>query len=112
MSRQSKEPGMIAKVLSTSLGALFMTEEGLRKGLKPLGLPRDASKYVVKQLERRKDEMMQMVRDEVHLALSKVPFDRIAKDILTGSDIEITLRVVPRTRKATRKPAHRWKSKR
>jgi hypothetical protein len=105
------EPSVISKLVSTGLAAIFLTEGGIRKGLKPLGIPRDASKYVLKQVEKRKDEMMQMVRDELHQALAKVPFDRIAKDILTSTDIELTIRFTPRATGRAKKPSHRWKSK-
>ncbi len=109
---RKQEPGVFTKMLSTGLGALFLTEEGVRKGLKPLGLPRDASNYLMKQVERRKDEFMQVVRDEMHQALKKVPFESIAKEILATNDIEVTIRFNPRPTKTAKKPTHRWKSKR
>jgi hypothetical protein len=105
------EPSVLARMVSTGLAALFLTEGGIRKGLKPLGMPRDASKYLLRQVERRKDEMMQMIRDEIHQALAKVPFDRIAKDILTHTDIELNIRFIPRRDGGPKKHSYRWKSK-
>jgi hypothetical protein len=107
----NEEPSVISKLVSTGLAAIFLTEGGIRRGLKPLNIPVDASKYVLKQVEKRKDEMMQMVRDELHQALAKVPFDRIAKDILTTTDVELTIRFTPRKSTKGKKPSHRWKSK-
>lgn len=107
-----QEPGVLSKLLSTGLGALFLTEEGIRKSLKPLGLPRDVTKYLVGQVDKRKDEMMQMVREELHQALSRVPFDRIARDILGTMDIEFTIHFVPKRRRKSKKLPHRLKSKR
>lgn len=110
ITKRQEEPGVLSKLLSTSLGVILLTEDSLRKGLKPLGLPKDATKYVIKQLDRRKDEMMNMIRDELHQVLSKVPFDRIAQDLLKTMDVEVTIRFVPRAKRHTQKPTHRWKS--
>ena len=66
----------------------------------------------MKQVERRKDEMMQVVREELHQALSKMPLERIAKDFLRENEIELTVRFVERPSTKSTKPSHRWKSKR
>jgi len=111
MTAKKDEPSVLAKMVSTGLAALLLTEGGIRKSLKPLGVPRDASNYLFKQVERRKDEIMQIIRDEIHQALSKLPFDRIAKDILMNADIEFTVRLVPRSGGVSKKPLRRRKSK-
>ena len=110
MTDKKEEQGVLSKILSTGLGVLFFTEDGLRKGLKPLGLPKDATKYVAKQLDKRKDDLIKVIREELHQVLSRVPFDRIAKDLLKTMDIEVSIRFVPRQQKQAVKPAHRWKA--
>ena len=106
------ESNVFMKLLTNGLGAFLLTEDSILKGFKPLGLPRDASKYLMRQVERRKDEILQILRDEIHQMLQKMPLEKIARDILSTMDIEVSVRFVPRRASPSRKLGHRWKSKR
>jgi len=105
------ESNVFTKLLTNGLDALLLTEDSILKGFKPLGLPRDASKYVLRQVERRKDEILQILRDELHQMLQKMPLEKIARDILSSMDIEVSLRFVPRRASLSRALGHRWKSR-
>jgi hypothetical protein len=105
------ESSVFTKLLTNGLGAFLLTEDSILKTFKPLGLPRDASKYLIRQVERRKDEILQILRDELHQMLTKMPLEKIARDILATMDLEVTISFVPRRASTGRKLGHRWKSK-
>lgn len=114
MTKKHEEPGMLSRLVATGLGALFLTEEGIRKGVRQGSVPREAAKFLLGQVERRKDEMMQLVREELHQALAKIPFERIVKEILKENDLAFTVRFTPRSSHPlhhARKVGHRSKSK-
>lgn len=70
--RRSGEPGRaggvaetLRKAMAAGLGAVFMTEEGVRAMVKDLKLPKDVVGFVVGQAERSKVELMRMLGAEM-----------------------------------------------
>jgi len=57
---------MLRKAMVAGLGAVFMTEEGIRTYVKDLKLPKDAVGYVLGQAERSKGELFRVIGEELH----------------------------------------------
>ena len=56
---------LMRKVAFAGLGALFMTEEGLRSLAGQLKLPKEALGFVLSQAERTKDEVGRVLSEEL-----------------------------------------------
>jgi hypothetical protein len=56
---------MLRKAVVAGLGAVFMTEEGIRALVKDLKLPKDMLGYLVGQAERSKTELFRIVSEEM-----------------------------------------------
>ena len=93
MPKRVTDQGVIGKMLSTGLDLLAVAEEGARK---PGKLPRDVAAHLAKFLDRQKDEIMLIVREEIRYALNTLPFEEIVRDILTGHDVHLTLHMTKR----------------
>jgi len=105
MPKRVTDQGVIGKMLSTGLDLLSVAEEGVRK---PTKLPRDVATQLGKFLDRQKDEIMNIVREEIHYALGTMPFEDIIREVLTGHDIKIDLTMTKRkTRKKPSTPRKR-----
>jgi hypothetical protein len=57
---------MLRKAMVAGLGAVFMTEEGIRTYVKDLKLPKDVKNFVIGQAERSKVELFRVIGDELH----------------------------------------------
>ncbi len=83
------ETGRLAKLFRLGMGALWMTESGVRKAVQELRLPREAATYLVEQFDRRKGEIFSLVREEVHTAFSKLDLRKLIEHIVQTHEIEI-----------------------
>jgi len=88
---------LMRKVAFAGLGALFMTEEGLRSLAGQLKLPKEALGFVLSQAERTKDEVGRVLSEEVRRFLRS---DKLRADflqLLSGMRVEVTahVRLVP-----------------
>ena len=90
-------PELVRKVAVAGLGALFMTEEGIRALSGQLKLPKEALGFVLSQAERTKDEVGRVLSEELRRFLRS---DRLREDflrLLSGMRVEVTahVRLVP-----------------
>src|SRR5690348_7200148 len=58
-------PELVKRVAVAGLGALFMTEEGIRSLAGQLKLPKEVLGFIVSQAEKTKDDLGRAVSDEV-----------------------------------------------
>lgn len=77
------------KVLLTGLGAIFMTEEGIRKTLGDLKVPKDAMGYVLDTMRKHKDEILSTVAGELGRFLSKVKVHEELRKALSGLQVHL-----------------------
>ena len=54
-------PEFIKRGLLAGVGALFMTEEGIRSTLGDLKLPKDAAQFVISQVSRTKEDLFRII---------------------------------------------------
>jgi hypothetical protein len=88
---------LMRKFAFAGLGALFMTEEGIRSLAGQLKLPKEALGFVLSQAERTKDEVGRVLSEEVRRFLRS---DKLRADflqLLSGMRVEVTahVRLVP-----------------
>ena len=95
-------PEMVRKTFAAGIGAVFSTEEGIRKLAKELTLPKDVANYLVGTAASTKDEVMRLVAIEVREFLKTVQIsDEIAR-LLTKLqlDVKTEIRFSPAAEKA------------
>lgn len=90
-------PELVRKVAVAGLGALFMTEEGIRTLAGQLKVPKEVLGFIVSQADRTKDELSRMLSDEVRRFLQSDRFREEFLKLLSGMAIEINaeVRLVP-----------------
>lgn len=81
------------KTVLTGVGAVFMSEEGIRKTLSDLKMPKNMIAAIVAQAERTKTEMSGLIATEVRNFLQKIEVDQIIRKALKGQSIEINARI-------------------
>ena len=89
-------PETLKRALFAGAGMLFMTEEGVRKALSEINLPRDAVNYIIKQSEKSKKEFFTIFQRELTRFLDKVDVTRLSKEVLDGIAIEVNAKVTLR----------------
>jgi len=90
-------PETLKRAFFVGAGMLFMTEEGVRKALGEINLPRDAVNYIIKQSEKSKKEFFAIFQRELTRFLDKVDVTRLSKEVLDGIAIEVNAKVTLRT---------------
>jgi len=86
-------PELVRKVAVAGLGAVFMTEEGIRALAGQLKLPREVLTYILGQAERTKDQVGTVISEEVRRFLQS---DRLRDEflkLLAGMTIEVKAEV-------------------
>ncbi len=81
------------RMAAAGLGAVFMSEEGIRKLAGQLKLPKEALTFLMQQAERTKDDIGRTVSDEVRKFLQS---DRLRDEFLkmiAGMTVEIRAEV-------------------
>jgi len=91
-------PEMVKRALFLGAGMLFMTEEGVRKVLGEINLPREAVSYVIKQSDKSKKEFFTIFQRELNRFLSRVDVTRLSKEVLDGISVEVSAKVTLRTK--------------
>jgi hypothetical protein len=96
-SRAGFVPEFVKKMAVAGLGAIFMTEEGLRNLAGQLKLPKELLGVVLSQAEKTKDEIGRVVSDELRRFLQSEKLRQEFLRLLTGMTVEVTaqVRLVP-----------------
>lgn len=90
-------PDFVRRMAWAGLGAVFMSEEGIRRLAGQLKLPKEAINYLLSQAEKTKDEVGRVVSDEVRKLLQS---ERLRDELLkmvAGMTIEVRaeIKLVP-----------------
>ena len=104
-------PDSVKRALFSGAGMLFMTEEGIRKALTELNLPREVVNYLIKQSEKGKEEFFAGLQKEMHWFLSRIDTSRLLKNVLDDLSLDIQATITLRTGKESGKPAAEGKRK-
>jgi len=95
--RSGRIPEFVRKMAVAGLGALFMTEEGLRSLAGQLKLPKEALGYLLQQAERTKDEVGRIASEEIRRFLQSDTLREELLKLVAGMTVEIKaeVRLVP-----------------
>ena len=89
---------VVRKMLVAGVGALFMTEEGVRSMMKELKLPKEALSYLVGQADKTKGEIVRVFAQELRnfLESAKVREDLIQMLQQLTFEVKAEIKVKPR----------------
>lgn len=90
-------PELVKKTFTAGMGAVFTTEEGIRKLTKEMTLPKDVAGYLANTASTTKDEILRIVAGEVREFLQSVNLgEEIAKMLTTLSfEVKTEIRFIP-----------------
>jgi hypothetical protein len=94
---ESMIPEIVKKTFAAGLGALFTTEEGVRRLAKDLSLPKDVAGYLANTAGDAKDELLRLIAREVREFLETVNLSEEVSKMLTMLSFEIKteIRFIP-----------------
>jgi len=82
-------PDVVRRAVLTGVGALFMTEEGIRNSVGDIKLPKDALAFLVSQAEKSRTEVARVVTQEVRRFLEGETLQRELWKLLTSVTLEV-----------------------
>jgi hypothetical protein len=99
-------PDFVKKVAVAGLGALFMTEEGIRNLAGQMKLPKEVLAFILSQAERTKDEVGRVVSEEIRRFLQSEKLRDEFLKLLSGMTVEIKaqVRLVPDSERRSTSP--------
>lgn len=86
-------PELMRKAAFAGLGALFMTEEGLRRTAAQIPLPKEALAGLLAQADRTKDEVTRVLVEELRRFLHSETLKRELSQIFAGMSVEVNARI-------------------
>jgi hypothetical protein len=90
-------PDLVKRTFYAGLGAVFTTEEGIRKLAQDFSLPKDVAAYLINSAQSTKDELFRIVAKEMREFLENLNLgNEIAKILTTLSfEIKTEIRFIP-----------------
>ena len=82
-------PDIVRRAVLTGVGALFMTEEGIRNLVGDMKMPKDALAFLMAQAERTRGEVARVVTQEVRRFLESETLRREIWKVVTGVTLEV-----------------------
>jgi hypothetical protein len=100
---ESWVPELVKKAVAAGMGAVFTTEESIRRITKEMPMPKEVAGYLVNTASSTKDELFRVVAREIREFLSSVNLsEEIAKMLTTLSfEIKTEIRFIPNDEKYT-----------
>lgn len=94
-------PELVRKTFAAGMGAVFTTEEGIRKITKDMPLPKEVAGYLASTAGATKDEVMRVMAREVREFLQTVNFSEEIAKMLTMLSFEVKteIRFIPNDEK-------------
>ena len=90
-------PDLVKRTFYAGLGALFTTEEGIRKIAQDFSLPKDVANFLIHQAASSKDELFRVVAKELRGFLEGVNLSGELQKLLTSLSFEVKteIRFIP-----------------
>jgi len=86
-------PEFVRKVAVAGLGALFMTEEGIRNLAGQLKLPKEMLGHILSQAEKTKDDIGRVISEEVRRFLQSEKLREEFVKLMAGMTLELKAEV-------------------
>jgi len=93
------------RILLTGLGAIFMTEEGIRKSLGDMKVPKDAMSFLIDTMRKQKDEALGLIATELSRFFSKVRVHEELQKALAGLQLHLDAKLTFDRHKKSSDPA-------
>ena len=84
-------PDLVKRTFYAGLGAVFTTEEGIRKLATEFSLPKDVVSYLITNAQSTKDELYRIVARELRGFLEGVNFSQEMAKLLTTLSFEVKM---------------------
>jgi hypothetical protein len=82
-------PDIVRRAVLTGVGALFMTEEGIRNLVGDMKMPKDALAFLIAQADKTRSEVARVVTHEVRRFLESETLRREIWKLLNGVTLEV-----------------------
>jgi hypothetical protein len=82
-------PDIVRRAVLTGVGALFMTEEGIRNIVGEMKLPKDALGFLLAQADKSRAEVARIVTSEIRRFLEGETLQREIWKLLTSVTLEV-----------------------
>jgi hypothetical protein len=86
-------PEIVRRAVLTGVGALFMTEEGIRNLVSDMKLPKDALAFLLAQADKTRGDVTRVVTQEVRRFLESETLSREIWKLLTSVTLEVSAEV-------------------
>ena len=86
-------PDIVRRAVLTGVGALFMTEEGIRNLVGEMKLPKDALAFLLAQADKTRSEVARVVTQEMRRFLESDTLRRELWKLLTSVTLEVNATV-------------------
>ena len=86
-------PDLVKRTLYAGLGAVFTTEEGIRKIANEFSLPKDVANYLINSAQSTKDDLFRIVAKEMREFLQGLNMSQELAKILTMLSFEVKMEV-------------------
>ena len=83
-------PDAVRRAVLTGMGALFMTEEGIRNAVTEMKLPKEALNFLLGQAEKTRTEVSRVVSQEVRRFLESETLRREVMKLLSSVTLEVS----------------------
>jgi hypothetical protein len=92
-------PEALKKALAAGVGAVFLTEEGIRNMVSEMKLPKEALSYVLAQTDRTRRDLFEAVSKEVKKYLRSKELEKLLSQMLEHFTIEVKAEIKFKTTK-------------
>jgi len=82
-------PDIVRRAVLTGVGALFMTEEGIRNLVGDMKMPKDAIAFLMGQADKTRTEVARVVTQEVRRFLESETLRREIWKVINGVTLEV-----------------------
>lgn len=111
-NRESKGlSDILKKVVTTGMGAAFMTEEAVKDLLQGLPLPKEMVQGLLANAKSSKDEFIKSVKSELKQYLDRIDLSKEIDRILDDYDMEINAKIKFKKRAGTKAASSKAASK-
>ncbi len=86
-------PDLVQRLFISGMGAVFTSEESIRKLAKDVSLPKDVTRYLVSQAQTTRNELFRIVAGEIRAFLESINLGAELTKILTSLTFEIKMQV-------------------
>ena len=92
-SSTSQLGDFVKKVVSTGIGAFFLTEEALKSALSEKNIPKDMVQNLLQNAKGLKDEVFKQVKNELGGYLNKIDISKEMGKILENYDLDVQAKI-------------------